>query len=70
VQACFGEIAKEHVVSVRLVQRVPVDPKLDADRAGAEERLEDHGQRGFPSVHAGVEEADGGRDLPASIRSA
>jgi hypothetical protein len=49
---------------VRLVERVAVDPELDADGAGAEKGLEYHGQCGFSSVHVGVEEADGGRDLP------
>jgi len=49
---------------MRLVERVAVYPELDADGAGAEERLEDHGQRCFSAMHSCVEEADGGCDLP------
>jgi len=49
---------------MRLIERIAVYPELDADGAGAEERLEDHGQRCFSAMHACVEKADGGCDLP------
>ncbi len=57
MQACEAEVAEEGVCGVGLVQRVAVDPELDAAGAGAEEGLEDHGQGGFTAVHAGVEVA-------------
>lgn len=67
MQACLREVAEKDVCRVRLVKGVPVHPKLDADSASAEEGLEDHGQRGLPSVHASVEEANRRGDLPAMV---
>lgn len=60
----LGQVADNWVGGVCHVQRVAVQPVLDADDAGAEERLENHGEGRLAAVHAGVEEADGGGDLP------
>lgn len=52
-----------------LVERVSVYPELNAYRAGAKERLKDHGQRGLPSVHSCVQEADSWCNLPVDHQS-
>lgn len=57
-QAGLGQIAKERIGSVRLVQRVPVYPELYANRTGAEETLEYHRKRCLPPVHSSVEKAN------------
>jgi hypothetical protein len=63
--AYLAKIAEDGIARMRLVQRVPVQPVLDSDNAGAEERLENHGHGRLAAVHAGIEEADGRGDLPA-----
>lgn len=65
VQPRQRQVAEHRVGRARLVQRVAVDPELNAAGAGAEEGLEDHGQGRFASVHSGVEVSDGRGDLPA-----
>lgn len=59
MQSCQRQVAEYRVGRPGLVQGVPVDPKLDAAGAGAEQRLEHHRQRGLPPVHSGVEKPDG-----------
>jgi hypothetical protein len=44
---------------------VPINPELDAARACTKQRLEDHCQGSFPTMHTSVEETDRGCDLPA-----
>lgn len=63
------QITEDGVCGSGLVEGVAVDPVLDAAGAGAKEGLEHHGQGGLATVHTGVEEADGRRDLPAENRA-
>lgn len=64
-----GQIAENRVRRVGHVERVAIDPVLNAAGAGAEEGLQEDGQSRLSPVHSSVQEPDGGRDLPAQNRA-
>jgi len=65
VKTSFRKISNERTGRVRLVQGVSVYPELDANGAGAEERLEDHSERSLPTMHSSIKKADRWSNLPA-----
>lgn len=65
MEARQRHITKDRVCGPGLIQRIAIDPELNAARTRTEERLKDNGQGRLATVHSGVEEADGWGDLPA-----